>query len=32
MFMDADPEEAIQIACAIDSYCGGPITVERLPD
>ncbi len=30
MYMGADPEEAVQIACAIDPYCGGPITVERL--
>jgi hypothetical protein len=30
MFMGADPEEAVKIACAIDPYCGVPITVERL--
>ena len=30
MYMGADPEEAVQIACAIDPYCGGPITVEAL--
>jgi len=32
LFIGADPEEAVQNACAIDSYCGGPITVERLPN
>ena len=30
MYMGADPEEAVQIACAIDPYCAGPVTVERL--
>lgn len=30
MFMGATPEEAAQVACAIDPYCSGPITVERL--
>ena len=30
MYMGADPEKAVQIACAIDPYCGGPITVEKL--
>ena len=30
MYMGATPEEAAQVACAIDPYCSGPITVERL--
>ena len=30
MLMGADPEEAAQVACAIDPYCSGPITVEEL--
>jgi len=30
MRMGADPAEAVEIACEIDPYCGGPITVERL--
>jgi len=30
MHMGADPAEAVKIACEIDPYCGGPITVERL--
>jgi ATP-dependent protease HslVU (ClpYQ) peptidase subunit len=30
MFMGADPEEAAEVACAIDPFCGGPVTVERL--
>ena len=28
--MGADPGEAAKIACAIDPYCSGPITVEAL--
>jgi hypothetical protein len=32
MFIGAGPEEAVQIASAIDSYCGGSITVKRLPN
>ena len=28
--MGADPEEAVQIACAIDPYCSGPKAVEEL--
>ena len=30
MFMGATPEEAAEVACAIDPFCGGPVTVERL--
>ena len=30
MRMGADPVEAVEIACAIDPYCGGPIIVECL--
>ena len=30
MFMGATPEEAAQVACAIDPFCGGPVTVESL--
>ena len=30
MLMGATPEEAAQVACGIDPYCSGPITVERL--
>jgi hypothetical protein len=30
MYMGATPEEAAQVACAVDPYCSGPITVERL--
>jgi len=30
MFMGADPQEAAEVACAIDPFCGGPVTVERL--
>jgi ATP-dependent protease HslVU (ClpYQ) peptidase subunit len=30
MFMGADPREAAEVACAIDPFCGGPVTVERL--
>lgn len=30
MLMGAAPDEAVQIACAIDPYCGGPVTVENL--
>jgi hypothetical protein len=30
MFMGATPEEAAEVACAIDPYCSGPINVERM--
>ena len=30
MYMGATPEEAADVACAIDPFCGGPVTVERL--
>jgi len=30
MRMGADPAEAVKIACAIDPFCGEPITVKRL--
>jgi hypothetical protein len=30
MFMGATPEEVAEVACAIDPFCGGPVTVERL--
>jgi ATP-dependent protease HslVU (ClpYQ) peptidase subunit len=30
MRMGANPAEAVKIACAIDPFCGEPITVERL--
>ena len=30
MFMGATPEEAAEVACTIDPFCGGPVTVERL--
>ena len=30
MYMGATPEEAAEVACAIDPFCGGPVTVERL--
>jgi hypothetical protein len=30
MFMGANPEEAVRVACALDPYCAGPVTVEGL--
>jgi hypothetical protein len=30
IYMGAIPEAAAQVACAIDPYCSGPITAERL--
>jgi hypothetical protein len=30
MSMGATPEEAAEVACAIDPYCSGPINVERM--
>jgi hypothetical protein len=30
MYMGATPEEAAEVACAIDPYCSGPINVERM--